>query len=1847
MWPLSCFRGFKTVATKPNPHKKYIVDSPRSSVDSNPTDSAAEFLPLYEVASLTEEWARAQFPVACVLMEEQPESSAQPRRPTVLWSNGLGAVFWERLLDRAVSPTLLDTMAKMTLHKLPSSQVVSVPRSTFANQLPTTHLPPTELASTATIPVHVSSVRFAPEQPGPLVPHALLLVCRSPLLPRRGSSRRGMTPANSNHPDAAPSHRVAFSIPEAPPPEVRQESGDTAYEGDGHQVPAEQPPGNCSNNNSNSSPNNLASTDAATPEVGASQPHPSQPQPQPSRTQPSQPQGAGGRSQRVSPRSRQQSEAARRQRDSMVAAHLPAAITVFTWEGRVLHQNPASVQYMGAMPSVPPAAAAAAAAVPAATSSPAASASSTLGALRGALLRGGASLGLGQAVGAVGAAGEEQQAAAAATAVTAASRGMLDIVFKYEKAKLTAMLETLQGQAAIWQGIVRVPSSAEIRQDVAAAQLQSNTLNRHHQQHPHQRHSRTHQASTGTVFGGIAASGEVPAGPQPSTHAVAAAAGRKKGAERAASHGQIPSPLRCRGQDANGPGNAGGFRVSSGRRAASLGASFRAPLGCAASAPERQQQQQQQQLLIQQRATSIDVSSAAAGLGAPRSSTAAAVAAAAAVVTSATAPVTTTFQSQPPPPPPPSRSSSVAAAAAAAAAAQCKFLQRPASQNALPDRSSASPPLAGQAAAPAASSSHSRARPALRKSADAAVACLHPSAASLTQRALSLGPIRRAMGHLQGQLPQQLRALTSFLMPPSTAPESGKNHNHHNHSHHNHHHNNSQQHEHLHQQQQQPLHADASDAFLCAGSPGTSGSHPYCGRRSNVTCSAGEASPYVMSPFGVAAAAAAAAAAATVTATSGYDGEADPLATSTWAVLAERSTRLRRGESGVSGVGAISSAVASVVGRTQPLRRLNSHVNINNNINPSTAPASHQAEGSESEGREGDDNLEAIALGLARRWGSATQRYPSTLMAPPRLAPHTTHSQPQLPFVLSGGALEVVAAPAPGSGTGVVSVAPGAAPAAKPPAPAPPRNSSSSNHGTANNALAAGPSSTNSPLLLGGGGGLLGESGESSPVNAGGHRRMDTGVVGVPRVLLFASSLRSAPFAPGGGGPGGYSKRLSYDFSKPQPYGAVATPGASPLISGTGNAALMLATAPAGAAAGAVQAAAAASAAVAVLGPSVSAAQVEIVEESEKSAEDADQGIPRLLLSLPQAVADARAGSATAATAANAAAAVTAPAILAAALPRASSSSRFPHPHPHHHHLHSNPSPSQATGAAGSDAAAAAAYTGPALLPPPSASAAASAAATSSGPTTHTTTSSSPRASNRDSPSSNQEEGSSRTQEQQPPPPAPLSRRLRPSPPPSPPTSKPPSSQQHQEQQQQQSLQRQAPSQQHQPPLSPPQHQQNPHMQQQQAGSGEVGPPQTQAADSPGVVAEVWHQVAAVTAVDPVSGALVLVITQVDVTAKVRAERHLAHVMCAERRLLMQLFPRHVLNHIVESNPLLRSSACLEGPGGGSSSSGRPQQQQQQQQHPPQDWQDGGGWRPALHDADKLATMHPQATVLFADVAGFDDICRELPPQRVLAFLNDLFAKFDDSIEPFGVHKMETIGGLFIVAGGLLRQEADGAVAVRERWDPLHAEKVFMFAKAMLNVAARTKMPNTDEPVKLRIGIHTGPVVSGIVGLRVPRFVLFGDTVNTASRMQTSCTPGTLHVSDDTRRLLRHECWTPTGGVQIKGKGLLHTYVWSPEDPIHFLVPPPGASSTTTTGSTRSALTLTNIFFASGVHNHHHHNHHNHNHHQVSATGMLTNGAAAAGGGGVSGGRPLWAINHRASVDMSPPSHHQLYDTFN
>ncbi|KAG2454676.1 hypothetical protein HYH02_000515 [Chlamydomonas schloesseri] len=195
-----------------------------------------------------------------------------------------------------------------------------------------------------------------------------------------------------------------------------------------------------------------------------------------------------------------------------------------------------------------------------------------------------------------------------------------------------------------------------------------------------------------------------------------------------------------------------------------------------------------------------------------------------------------------------------------------------------------------------------------------------------------------------------------------------------------------------------------------------------------------------------------------------------------------------------------------------------------------------------------------------------------------------------------------------------------------------------------------------------------------------------------------------------------------------------------------------------------------------------------------------------------------------------------------------------------------------------------------------------------------------------------------------------------------------------------------------------------------------------------------------------------------------------------------------------------------------------------------------------------LATAHRNVTVLFADIVGFTSMCNELEPIAVMAFLNGLFTRFDCLCDIYGVYKVETIGDCFMAVGGLITVDGEGFKAVRGDGseDDLHALKVLCFAKAMLREVALMTMPHNGQPLQLRVGLHSGPVTAGIVGAKMPRFCLFGDTVNTASRMESTCEPGAVHVSAATQALLPEEDWAPTGGVQVKGKGTMQTFLWRP-----------------------------------------------------------------------------------------------------
>ncbi|MBN1368009.1 MAG: response regulator [Dehalococcoidales bacterium] len=178
-----------------------------------------------------------------------------------------------------------------------------------------------------------------------------------------------------------------------------------------------------------------------------------------------------------------------------------------------------------------------------------------------------------------------------------------------------------------------------------------------------------------------------------------------------------------------------------------------------------------------------------------------------------------------------------------------------------------------------------------------------------------------------------------------------------------------------------------------------------------------------------------------------------------------------------------------------------------------------------------------------------------------------------------------------------------------------------------------------------------------------------------------------------------------------------------------------------------------------------------------------------------------------------------------------------------------------------------------------------------------------------------------------------------------------------------------------------------------------------------------------------------------------------------------------------------------------------------------------------------IADYFAEATVLFADLAGFTSFSTRNSPKSVVRKLNAVFSTFDELVEKNGLEKIKTIGDGYMVAGGIPVPRQD------------HAE-----ATASLALGIRAEMARINEgdpnPLLVRIGIHSGPVVAGIIGTKKFAYDLWGDTVNTASRLESNGIPGNILVSEKTYFLLRDNyLLRPHGRLNLKGKGEEMTYI--------------------------------------------------------------------------------------------------------
>ena len=182
-------------------------------------------------------------------------------------------------------------------------------------------------------------------------------------------------------------------------------------------------------------------------------------------------------------------------------------------------------------------------------------------------------------------------------------------------------------------------------------------------------------------------------------------------------------------------------------------------------------------------------------------------------------------------------------------------------------------------------------------------------------------------------------------------------------------------------------------------------------------------------------------------------------------------------------------------------------------------------------------------------------------------------------------------------------------------------------------------------------------------------------------------------------------------------------------------------------------------------------------------------------------------------------------------------------------------------------------------------------------------------------------------------------------------------------------------------------------------------------------------------------------------------------------------------------------------------------------------------------EGTNIADGFAEATVLFSDIVGFTTLSQTLGPHALVELLNDLFTGFDELTERHGLEKIKTIGDAYMVAGAVPEYRRDHADAIA---------RLALDMREYLRDFNRTH----DTDLDIRVGIHTGPVVAGIIGKKKFAYDLWGDAVNVASRMESHGVAGEIQVTESTYHLLsRHFELERRGRIEVKGKGEIDTYL--------------------------------------------------------------------------------------------------------
>ncbi len=183
--------------------------------------------------------------------------------------------------------------------------------------------------------------------------------------------------------------------------------------------------------------------------------------------------------------------------------------------------------------------------------------------------------------------------------------------------------------------------------------------------------------------------------------------------------------------------------------------------------------------------------------------------------------------------------------------------------------------------------------------------------------------------------------------------------------------------------------------------------------------------------------------------------------------------------------------------------------------------------------------------------------------------------------------------------------------------------------------------------------------------------------------------------------------------------------------------------------------------------------------------------------------------------------------------------------------------------------------------------------------------------------------------------------------------------------------------------------------------------------------------------------------------------------------------------------------------------------------------------------ADRLENV----TILIVDIVDFTRRATRSSPEELVTFLNRIFSAFDHLTERYGLEKIKTIGDAYMVAGGMPGQKAGDVFAT--------AEMALEIPALVARIGAEA-----GQPIEVRIGMHTGPAVAGVIGTRQLSYDIWGDTVNTAARMEALGQPGRVQVTRETKKALegRYE-FESRGNMDVKGKGEMELFYLLPRRP--------------------------------------------------------------------------------------------------